>query len=375
MPEPTAKIVLQRTGQMIQEMITDNTIWSLAEAYVTGTLPAAEAEALQRRLDTDTVFAAEFNECTNLLQSLNGSGSQARFKAMLKDIHEDMTARQTIPSRTIPLRTHYLRTAGIAACIALLTSLTTFWAVQHNNKKIASQYSLLRRDLETYKRSQSQVINSIKNQKTAPAAQARYTGTGFAISNDGYIVTNYHVTEGADSIYIQNHEGQYLKSHLVSFDEKTDVAILKVEDKSFRFAKGDVPYTFETSKRKLGTKVFTLGFPQDEVVYNQGYISSKNGYNGDSMQYRLQIPANPGQSGAPVVGENGEIVAIITGKESETEGTTYAVNAKAVTDLIRSLPKENNIRLPKNNKLGKLTREQQIEKLEVYTCSIKVYKK
>jgi serine protease Do len=357
-------------------MITDNNIWSLAEAYVAGSLPASEAGALQRRLETDPAFATEFNECTNLLQSLNGSGSQARFKTMLANIHGDMEGNKATPSRTIPLRTHYLRTAGIAAGIALLTSLTTFWAIQHNNKKIASQYSLLRRDLETYKRSQTQVINSIKNPKTAaPVAEARYTGTGFAISNDGYIVTNYHVTEGADSIYIQNHDGQYLKTNLISFDEKSDVAILKVEDKGFRFAKGDVPYTFETSKRKLGTRVFTLGFPQDEVVYNQGYISSKNGYNGDSMQYRLQIPANPGQSGAPVVGENGEIVAIITGKESETEGTTYAVNAKAVTDLIHSLPKENNIHLPKTNKLAKLTREQQIEKLEVYTCSIKVYKK
>ena len=93
------------------------------------------------------------------------------------------------------------------------------------------------------------------------------------------------------------------------------------------------------------------------------------------MQYRLQIPANPGQSGAPVVDERGEIVAIITGKESETEGTTYAVNAKAVIDLVRNLPKENNVRLPKVNRLGKMTREQQIEKLETYTCSIKVYKK
>ncbi len=151
--------------------------------------------------------------------------------------------------------------------------------------------------------------------------------------------------------------------------------MLKVEDKNFRFGKTEVPYTFETSKRKLGTKVFTLGFPQDEIVYNQGYISSKNGFDGDSMQYRLQIPASPGHSGAPVVDEMGQVVAIITGKESETEGTTYAVGAKAIAQLLNALPKENKVRLSKANKLGRLSREQQIEKLEYYTCSIKVYKK
>jgi S1-C subfamily serine protease len=355
--------------------MTGDNIWSLAEAYVAGSLPVAEANALKTRLATDAVFAAEFNECANLLRSLNGSGEQMRFRAMLTDIRKTAKPKTVVETRSIPLRTHYFRTAGVAAGIALLTSLTTFWAIQHNNKKIASQYSLLRRDLETYKRSQNQIINNIKDQKSRPVAPVRYTGTGFAVTNDGYLVTNYHVTEGADSIYIQNRDGQYFKTTLVSFDEKADVALLKVEDKYFRFGKTEVPYSFETSKRKLGTKIFTLGFPQDEIVYNQGYISSKNGFDGDSLQYRLQIPASPGHSGAPVVDDQGQVVAIITGKESETEGTTYAVGAKAIAQLLSALPKENRIHLSKTNKLSRLTREQQIEKLEYYTCAIKVYKK
>jgi serine protease Do len=356
-------------------MIADNSTWSLAEAYVAGNMPVAEANALKTRLATDSTFATEFHECVDLLRSLNGSGQQMRFRAMLADVAQKAKPKTVIETRTIPLRTHYWRTAGVAAGIALLTSLTTFWAIQHNNKKIASQYSLLRRDLETYKRSQNQIISNIKQQKSMPVAPVRFTGTGFAVRNDGYLVTNYHVTAGADSIYIQNRDGQYFKTTLISFDEKADVALLKVEDKNFRFGKGEVPYSFATSKRKLGTKVFTLGFPQDEIVYNQGYISSKNGFEGDSTQYRLQIPASPGQSGAPVVDESGEVVAIITGKESQTEGTTYAVGTKAIAQLLNALPKENKLHLPKGNKLGRLSREQQIEKLEYYTCSIKVYKK
>lgn len=359
-------------------MVTrDFSNWQLAEAFVAGTLPATELQALQTRLGTDPIFAAEFQECVDMLQSLKHSGKQKHFRNMLVHIHQDQSAANK-PSgrkvRTIPLRTHYLRTGAVAAGIALLTTLSTFWIVTHNEKKRSSQYSLLKRELETIKRSQSALIKNISEPQNArPAAPANYSGTGFALSNDGYIVTNYHVTEGADSFYIQNKEGQYYKAHLVTFDQKADVAILKVDKRNFRFAKSDVPYTIAASKRNLGAKVFTLGYPEDEIVYNEGYISAKNGFQGDSVQYRLEIPAVPGQSGAPVVDNHGNIIGIITGKETESSGTTYAVSTKALHRLIAN--SDIDVRLPKANKLAKLSREQQIEKLELYTCSIKVYKK
>lgn len=161
---------------------------------------------------------------------------------------------------------------------------------------------------------------------------------------------------------------------MVAFNEANDVAVLKVEDKKFKFGKQDIPYTIAKSKKKLGARVFTLGFPQDEIVYNEGYISAKNGYNGDSSQYRLDIPAGPGQSGSPVADASGNIIGIITGKESENEAT-YAVASEAIIDLLNSIPEKNKIRLNSYSRLGKLGREQQIEKMEYYTLAIKVYKK
>lgn len=358
-------------------MITrDFNNWQLAEAYVAGTIPAAELVALHTRMDTDPVFAAEFQECVNMVRSLENSGRQKQFRNLLVNIHQEQAEESKKPSwkvRTIPLRTHYLRTGAVAAGIALLTTLSTFWIVTHNEKKRSSQYSLLKRELETIKRSQSAMIKNLNEPQTTPVAPANYSGTGFALTNDGYFVTNYHVTEGADSVYIQNKEGQYFKAHLVTFDQKTDVAILKVDYKNFRFSKTEVPYSFAIAKKTLGAKVFTLGYPQDEIVYNEGYISSKNGFQGDSMQYRLELPASPGQSGAPVVDNNGNVIGIVTGKESESEGTTYAVSTKAIFDLISN--SDVNLKLPKANKLNKLSREQQVEKLEFYTCSVKVYKK
>jgi S1-C subfamily serine protease len=362
---------------MVIEMTRDFNNWELAEAYVSGRIPEAEVSALKDRLQTDPVFAADFQECINMLRSLADSSKQKQFRNLLVNIHQEEGV-ETKPSwkvRTIPLKTHYIRTGAIAAGIALLTTLSTFWIVTHNEKKRSSQYSLLRRELETIKRSQNALIRNINVTQSKPVAPANYSGTGFAITNDGYFVTNYHVTEGADSVYIQNKDGEYFKAHIVSFDAKADVAVLKVEHKNFRFGKSEVPYTFASHKKTLGAQIYTLGYPQDEIVYNEGYISANNGFQGDSMQYRLELPASPGQSGAPVLDANGNIIGIVTGKESESEGTTYAVSSKAVYELIQSLPKDQNIRLPKSNKLAKLSRDQQIEKLEYYTCSVKVYKK
>lgn len=345
---------------------------ALAEGYVHGTL-SAEALIMLAELRKDEVFDTEFTDYVHMLRSLEDNGQHKAYKSFLKDIQKDIAQQpeQKKSSKTIKLT--YWRTAGVAAAIALVTSLATFWVAQYNNKKIASQYSLLRRDLEKYKRSQNKILGDIKKQTTSPQLQARYTGTGFALANNGYIATSYHVVNGADSVYIQHADGNYYKTQVVSFNATADVAVLKVEHEGFSFSNGDIPYSIK-DRRPLAAKVFTLGFPQDEIVYNEGYISARHGYGGDTTQFRLDIQAGPGQSGAPVVDAAGNVIGIITGKESEYAGATYAVSSSALIDLLNNLPEENKISLNASNRLTRLNRERQIEKLEQYTCAIKVYK-
>lgn len=358
-------------------MLADNHIWNLAEGYVHSTLTVAEREALEHRLANEPEFAAAFQECADMIRSLKMNGRQQKMRAMLKDIHKQETATATPgKTNTIALRTHYWRTAAVAAGMALLTSVVTYLSVHPSDTKTSSQYNVLRREIETIKRSQNQIIQNINKANTPkPPAVAKYSGTGFALTNDGYFVTSYHVTDGADSVYIQNHEGDYYRAFVVAFDQKTDIAILRVEADGFKFAKGGVPYTFSAGKAGLGSKVFTLGYPEDQVVYNEGYVSAKNGFQEDSMQYKLELPADPGQSGSPVLDAKGNVLAIVTARGNQSEGNTYAVGAKAVMQLVQTLPKEMNLHLPKSNKLSGLDREQQIKKLEYFTCSVKVYKK
>ncbi len=364
-------------------MAIENNIWKLAESLISGDISEIDRVALELKMQNDPAFAAELQECTNMLRSLDGSGRQKRFSAMLHDIHHEQSkAGQKKVSRTIPMRQHYLRIASVAAGIALLASVGTFWTVKNTTNKNASQYSVLRKEQENIKRSlheQKALINDIKssaiNTNVAPEADAKYSGTGFALTNDGYFVTNYHVTEGADSIYILDNAGKYYKAYVVNYNAQTDIALLKVEKKSFRFGKGEIPYALASKKAALGAYVFTLGFPEDDITYNEGYISARNGYNGDSMQYRLELPAKSGQSGAPVIDNKGNLIGIVSGKESQSKGTTYAVSSGALLTLLQDLPKEVRLHLPKSNSLAKLNREEQIEKMQAYTFSVKVYKK
>ena len=144
----------------------DMNIWMLAENYLSGDLKPTDNEVLQQRLSTDALFAAEFQECINLIRSLEGSGNQKRFRTMLVDIRKENNKPKTI--RTIPLSTHYWRTAAVAAGIAILATVSTFWMINHNEKERSSQYSMLKKELETIKRSQNVIINNINETKTAP---------------------------------------------------------------------------------------------------------------------------------------------------------------------------------------------------------------
>lgn len=352
--------------------MNDRIIWAIAEDYLSGKLNADQLEKLQEKLANDIEFAAEFQETLSLIQSLEGNGKHKRFRTMLIDIRKEQNKPKTI--RTIPLSTHYWRTAAVAAGIALLTTLSTFWMINHNEKQRSSQYSMLKKELENIKRSQNVIINNINETKTAPpTAPASFSGTGVALSNNGYFITNYHVVEGADSVYMQNRKGDYYKAGLIAFDKNADVAILKVEDKKFRFAKTELPYTFAQGKNGIGARVYTLGYPDSEIIYNEGYISSKNGFEGDSLQYLLNMPSKPGHSGAPVVDKAGNVIGIVSANNNENATATYAVSSKVIYSLVKDLPVT--IKLPKNNAIKSLSREEQVERLEDYTCSVKVYKR
>ncbi len=363
-------------------MAQETSIWEIAESYLDGTMPLTERAKLQERLTADAEFAKEFESTLAVTRGLRDMQKHAAFRSTLKDIHAEREPVKNTFKKIMALPREFWRTGAVAASVAVLTSTITIWSVSPSIKKNDSRYNTISREVEHIKKGLKTNTDEIENIKktTTPvpsSTEVRYTGTGFAITNDGYFVTAWHVVNQGnfDSVYILTNNNEYFKASLIRHDDKADIAILKVDKKNFKFSKTDIPYSIAANKASIGTGIFTLGYPKDDEVYSEGYISSRNGYQDNDMQYTLELPAAHGQSGSPVLNAGGEVIGMLTAVGSQGEANTYAVSSGAVVALAEDTPNLNKLMAHRTNKLRKLSREQQIAKLEACTFSVKVFKK
>jgi S1-C subfamily serine protease len=116
-----------------------------------------------------------------------------------------------------------------------------------------------------------------------------------------------------------------------------------------------------------------MGYPREEVVYGEGYLSAKSGFYGDTSSYQISISANPGNSGGPVINKNGDIIGIISSKETNADGVVFAVKSKNIYNALKEVKatKDINIKLPQVNNLKGLARVQQIKKIEDFIYKVK----
>lgn len=161
-------------------------------------------------------------------------------------------------------------------------------------------------------------------------------GTGFVISKDGLVATNLHVIGEARSIFVQTAEGKSLKVKEVYASDRTlDLAVLRVEGlEAPPLELGD------STKVEQGASVIALGNPQGlkhSVV--SGVVSSRREMAGRGM-LQLAIPIEPGNSGGPVLDENGKVLGIVTMKSLVTENLGFAVE---VAELKRLLSHPNTV--------------------------------
>ncbi len=166
------------------------------------------------------------------------------------------------------------------------------------------------------------------------------SGSGFVVTEDGYIVTNYHVVEGASSIAVTMYNGDTYPASLVGGDSDYDLAVLKVE------AKGLQPATLgDSTKVNVGDTALAIGNPLGELTFSQsiGSVSSANrAINVDGTPFNMiQVDAsiNPGNSGGPLMNLYGEVVGIVSAKYSSyadtvVEGLGFAIPISDVQAII-----------------------------------------
>jgi S1-C subfamily serine protease len=167
------------------------------------------------------------------------------------------------------------------------------------------------------------------------------SGTGYAISSNGYIVTNHHVINGANSIKVRGVNGDFSKAYnakVIIDDKNNDLSIIKIDDSSFT-SLGSIPYVIANRSSDVGSSVFVLGYPLratmgDEVKLTNGIISSKSGFQGDVTSYQITAPVQPGNSGGPLFDGKGNIIGIINAKHSGAENVSYAIKSSYLMNLI-----------------------------------------
>ncbi len=138
------------------------------------------------------------------------------------------------------------------------------------------------------------------------------TGTGFFVTNDGVLATNYHVIEGAKEISIINPtEKRELIASVLAVDPVNDVAILKIDAKTVA-----VPLANSCNVAK-GDEVLTLGYPLVTIQGQEqkatfGRVNALSGVKDDLRLVQIDVPIQPGNSGGPLLNRHGEVVGIVT---------------------------------------------------------------
>ncbi|MDP3194862.1 MAG: DegQ family serine endoprotease [Tabrizicola sp.] len=164
-------------------------------------------------------------------------------------------------------------------------------------------------------------------------------GSGFVISEDGYIVTNNHVIEGADEIEIEFFSGERLKAKLVGTDPKTDIAVLKVEsDKPLPFV------SFGNSDlMRVGDWVMAMGNPLGQgFSVSAGIVSARGRQLSGSYDDFIQTDAaiNRGNSGGPLFNMDGQVVGVNTAILSPNGGSIgigFSMSSNVVTKVVDQL--------------------------------------
>ncbi|MGJ8584985.1 MAG: Do family serine endopeptidase [Marinosulfonomonas sp.] len=164
-------------------------------------------------------------------------------------------------------------------------------------------------------------------------------GSGFVISEDGFIVTNNHVIEGADEIMIEFFSGEQLPASLVGTDPKTDIALLKVEsDEALPFVAFD-----DSDEMRVGDWVLAVGNPLGQgFSVSAGIVSARNRSLSGSYDDFIQTDAaiNRGNSGGPLFNTDGNVIGVNTAILSPSGGSIgigFSMASNVVSNVVDQL--------------------------------------
>ena len=353
--------------------------------YLSGHLNEAGRSEFERRLTVDPVFAQAFAEHRHLIDAMTMQANRETLHKKLQTIHREEFG---IHAKTIPLSVQAFvgkhgRTIAVAASAAIIAVLSTVTLLSTGGyllKKQGNEITELKRYVRDLRYSNEAIVENItkNNNKRTSYAPANLEGSAFALNNRGYLITSFHMVNGADSIFIRNNSTERTLATLVYSDPAYDLAVLKLDDEETTLG-WQVPFTLKEKASDIGETVFTLGYPRREMVYGEGSLSSLSGFSNDSNMYQISIPVNPGNSGGPVLDETGNIIGVIRGKISGADAAGFAIKSNEILQSLRSIENDSlrqdlmatNV---KKGSLRGLKRAEQVKRINPYVFNVLVYK-
>jgi serine protease Do len=169
--------------------------------------------------------------------------------------------------------------------------------------------------------------------------QQRGVGSGFILSTDGFVMTNAHVVDGADEVFVTLTDKREFKARVIGADKRTDVALVKIDAANLPTVRiGDV------GRLKVGEWVMAIGSPFGlENTVTAGIVSAKARDTGEFLPFiQTDVAINPGNSGGPLINMRGEVVGInsqIYSRSGGFMGISFAIpidEASRVSDQLRA---------------------------------------
>ncbi len=208
-----------------------------------------------------------------------------------------------------------------------------------------------------------------KLSKVLPHNRIKDYGTGFLITDDGFVLTNYHNIRRGSEIKVRS-ENNLHEATIIHYDKDNDLVLLKI-DGHFK----SIPYVLEYPY--LGQSVFTIGFPQP--IYqgflpkiSKGSICGLAGYNDDSRYLQIDATIQPGNSGGPLIdSEKGCLIGIIKAILQDANKVSYAISPEVMQNFIASCPGlSSNLNKPaiKKRKFQYLIEDTKQSVVQIFSC-------
>ena len=361
----------------------DTALLDAVERYIRGEMLPEEQEFFEHVRSSNPDVDQLVVEHSLFLEKFEQYGNTRQFKTNLNEVHRQLALEGQIkeesPAIVATLWKKYKRVVFVAASIAGVTALAISGLVSALTPKVKP--SQLDQLIGVVQRQGSKInnIDTKLNSSSTPAPNFDRGGTGFLIDGKGYLITNAHVVKGATQIDVQNTLGEY-NARIIHMDLDRDIAVLKIDDTSYHAFNG-LPYGISRTGGELGEELFTLGYPRPEIVYGKGYMSAVTGFQGDTTAFQLTIAANPGNSGTPVLNNDGEVIGIVTSSQHNAQGMVFAVRSNNIFRAIDSMRVDSSIQkmdsnfvhlhIPTTSALKGVDRVHQIKRIEDYVFIVK----